>query len=188
MTRNFYYAKYFSNKQNLSQNYFALEPFQPAATIKKIYIQVSFKDLFFQTTDYVPYFLFILEFFSNIKVSYGFSKKDVSFWRLRKKAIVSLFITLRGSIVTHFLEKFVTFYFPKVVLVDNHDVVSIKNYLVFNISNFQYFNEFSSEIFKTQESILQLSQIKFKVIVVFNSYNNQNKYNALREFQVPFYF
>lgn len=188
MTRYSYYSKYFLKKKYNSQNNFILDSLQKTSNIDKVQIQVSFKDIFFKKNNYIPYISYLIEFFSTQKVMYGFSKSDISFWRLRKKDIVSLFITLKKQSILNFLEKFVSFYAPKIIIADNKQVISFKNYVSFDITDFQIFNEINTEIFKIQESKLNLSRINFKVIIIFKSDNKKDKLNCLREFQIPFYF
>lgn len=189
MTRYFYYSNFFAKKKAISQNNFQLYSNKPFQKIKKVQIQVSFKDIFFNIDKYIPYIVYLIEFFSNQKSTYGFSKSDVSFWRLRKKDIVSLFVTLRQEPIYNFIEKFVIFYSPKVLLNDNTiKVICNKNYVSFNITNFQFFNEVNTEIFKIQESKLKLSKLNIKVIVIFSSIKKKSKLNYLRDFQIPFYF
>lgn len=186
MFRYSYYSKYFLNKKYNSQNNFILKSQKNIPFIEKVQIQMSFKDVFFKKSNYIPYIIYLMEFFSNQKVMYGFSKSDVSFWRLRKKDLVSIFVTLRNQSIIIFLEKIVTFYIPKIMINDEKQIISHKNYISFDIKDFQIFNEINTEIFKIQESKLDISKVNFKVIIVFNTFNRDNKFNCLRDYQIPF--
>lgn len=177
-----YYSQYFIKKKIKSQN---LGLKKKAAYIKKIYIQISFKNTFFKTYNFLPYFRFIFSFLFNQKVIAGFSKQDVSFWSLRKTNIVSLYVTLRGKNLLIFLEKIVIFYFPKIIIFNKKKIFSYNNFISFHISDFVFFNEISTELFKIQES--KILGITIQVIFVFNSNDHQSKLNFLRNLKIPFY-
>jgi len=111
MNKFFYCYNFFFKKDVVTQFRFKDEFLLPF--FEKIIFQISFKKFFFKAFHLSAFFCFILEFLLVQKVSFNFSSMDLSFWFLRKKNLVSLFLSTRGKNLFFFLEKFIFFFFLK---------------------------------------------------------------------------
>jgi len=111
MNKFFYCYNFFFKKDVVTQFRFKDEFLLPF--FEKIIFQISFKKFFFKAFHLSAFFCFILEFLLVQKVSFNFSSMDLSFWFLRKKNLVSLFLSTRGKNLFFFLEKFFFFFFLK---------------------------------------------------------------------------
>lgn len=110
----------------------------------KTNIQISFKPQLFKHKKIV-FFMLLLEIIGKQKPIFFYSKKDVSLWRLRKKEIVGIGITLRSQNNWFFLDKFLMQILPMF----NNKGVTGKSYsqiLLFYLKNNFFFYELEKEI------------------------------------------
>lgn len=156
-----------------------------SCNLEKMVVQISFKDFFFKSSSFIPFFLFFIEFITYQKTKFGFSKKDVSYWRLRKKDNVSIYLTIQGKSIFFFIEKLVLFYFPKTIQADHGLFYINKNYIFCKLPNLFVMNELEYENIKIQSSKLSLSNFKITVIFIFDTNNHQSKVNCLRSLRIP---
>lgn len=179
MTSFNYYNKYFFKKKSAICR-------DNLAKLDKIIIQISFKDVFFKEFPYLSFILYFIEFLTFQKAKFGFSKTDVSFWRLRKKDNVSLYLTLNQKSIYLFIEKLNLFYFSKIAVMQKQKFFFIKkNFVVCTLPNIFILNEFEFENNRVQTSKLSLSNFKLNAIFIFNSSESLAKKNCLRAFKVP---
>jgi ribosomal protein L5 len=73
-----------------------------SCNLEKMVVQISFKDFLFKSSSFISFLLFFIEFITYQKTKFGFSKKDVSYWRLRKKDTVSVYLTIQGKSILFF--------------------------------------------------------------------------------------
>jgi ribosomal protein L5 len=148
-------------------------------------VQISFKDFLFKSSSFISFLLFFIEFITYQKTKFGFSKKDVSYWRLRKKDTVSVYLTIQGKSILFFIEKLVLFYFSKTIPIDQSFFYIDKNYIFCKLSNLFVINELEYESIKIQSSKLSLSNFKVAVIFIFDTEDPKRKVNCLRSLQIP---
>ena len=74
------------------------------SAFKKARVNFSYKDSSFSIKN-LENSIFLIEKLFGQKIFLSVSRKDVAFWRLRKKQLVALSITLQKNSVSRFLEK-----------------------------------------------------------------------------------
>ena len=159
------FIKFFVQKDYSSQ-FFIKQP-RDIPKFKKIIIQLSFANDHFKIPQSLGLFLILLEFLSQQKPTFSFSKKDVALWRLRKRDLVSVFVTLRGKRLLSLLERILITYFCRVRIVEINNIIFKDNVLFIKISDVIVFSEIEKELGNLQ----QQSSIKgciITCIVVFN--------------------
>jgi ribosomal protein L5 len=153
--------------------------------LNKIIVHFSFMPNFFKTAKVLPFCLFALEYLTGQKAVFSFSKKDVAVWRLRKKQLVSIYTTLRGTIIINFLEKFLfTFLiknkFFKVSALQN-------NAVVYEVQDFITFSELERESINIVKNNAAFKNYRLCIIVVFAEISKQQDASSffLNSFQFP---
>jgi len=106
----------------------------------KIVIQISFKQVLFNSKKHLLPAFFLLELISGQKPQLNFSKKDCSFLKVRKGSLVSISVTLHKHSLFLFLEKLVFFSFSKEK--------------PFNFFNSCFTDSFGNEAFSVKSSLL----------------------------------
>lgn len=175
---NFYYYNYFFRKKSNNCEGFS-------CNLKKVIVQVSFKDFFFKESGYLSFLLFFLEFLTFQKANFGFSKKDVSFWRLRKNDNVSLYLTLNQKSISFFIEKLNLFYLSKMVPQGLNFFFIKRNYILCSLPNIFILNELEYENLRVQASKIPLLNFKINLIFIFDTSEPLAKKNCLRSFKIP---
>lgn len=189
---NIFKKDFFSQENFFKKNFTKNKDKYPK--IEKVLIQFSFKRLNFKSNFYLMFFSFLMELITNQKTCFGFSKKDVTFWNVRKNNMVSIYITLRGLKLFSFLERLMMLYFP---YSDNYNNQKQKEFDIFNsttnknikglIIDFTKILEIENEINKHTDSLKNDKTTKFRVIIVFSkNHKPKNNMFLLNFFQIPF--
>ena len=134
--------------------------------LKKIIVQISFKPNFFKLSKIMAYSIFVLEYLTNQKATFSFSNKDVAAWRLRKKQLVSVFVTLRGVSMFSFFEKTLFTFFVKL---KNFNLVELRSQSATSlaINNYMSFTELEREAINLTKKNSFLGSYRISVIFVF---------------------
>jgi ribosomal protein L5 len=139
-----------------------------APQLKKIIVQISFKSNYFKLSKVLSYSLLVLEYLTNQKATFSFSKKDVAAWRLRKNQLVSVFVTLRGDSIFSFVEKTLFTLFPKI---SDHTFCELRSQSTASlvITDFIAFPELEREVINLTKKNSFFGSYKISMIFVFNS-------------------
>jgi ribosomal protein L5 len=128
--------------------------------IKKIYININFKNIFLEKNKIINSILF-LKLLLNKKIKINKLKKNNIFLKIKKNTIIDCKTILYKKTLFFFLEKFILFILPEI----NKIKLKKKNIINFKFNNILDFIEFKTEF------------IKFKNIPAINIslYTNNNK-------------
>ena len=145
--------------------------------LKKIIVQISFKSNYFKLAKIIAYSIFVVEYLTNQKATFSFSKKDVSAWRLRKKQLVSVFVTLRGVAMFSFFEKALFTFFVKL---KNFSLVELSSQSAtcLIINNYISFTELEREAINLTKKNSFLGNCRVSVIFVFNAKGKDSKFSS----------
>lgn len=115
--------------------------------IKKICINISFKNIFFEKNKLIDSVLF-LKLITNQKNKITKTGKKNIFLKIKKNSIIGCKITLRKNNLIIFLEKIIIFILPEL----NNIIINKKgkNNINFKFSNILDFIEFKKEFIKCQ--------------------------------------
>jgi ribosomal protein L5 len=138
--------------------------------LEKVIVHVSFKPNFFKLSKVLAYSLFILEYLTNQKAYFAFSKKDVSIWRLRKTQLVSIYCTLHKHTIFFFLEKFLFTFMPKLKHFSFVELSS-RTAVTVQIRNFMLFSELERESINMTKQNAFFKNYTVSVIFIFSSKN-----------------
>lgn len=146
--------------------------------LSSVIVQISFKSNFFNLTKTIAFIVFVLEFLTGQKPKFSYSKADVSYWKLRKKQLVSIHTTLKGPAMFFFIEKFLFTFLSKL---PNIFFITFPNSSAFCyfISNFIIFNELERESIGFNKKNSILSKFNISVTFVFEEFNIDTIKNSL---------
>lgn len=146
--------------------------------LDRVVVQISFKPNFFNVFKVIPFIVFVIEYLTNQKTKFSYSKSDVSYWKLRKKQIVALHVTLRGQRMNQFIEKFLYMLLPKV-----SKTITItfpkSNAFCYYIQNFILFSELERETILFNKKNANFCKYNIAVTFIFKDFYPQNVKNGL---------
>lgn len=126
--------------QNIAPNNISVFP------IEKIVFQFSLKHINFNSQFKLGFYYFFMELLSTQSPLFSFSKKDVSSWSVRKKDVVSIYVTLRGNSIQMFFKKISFLFFPRIKPFYSFSLkTGYKNGVVLLLKNISLFPEIERE-------------------------------------------
>ncbi len=182
VSRLFYSYKSVYKKSSVSQSIFTTRS-RSTSQIDRILLCFSFEPLFFRFSRFLPIIAFCYELFSYQRFSFVFSGKDIPQFSVRTNDLISLVVSLRGKSIFYFLERFNYLSCLRKLRFSHYKGFS-KNLCFQQVSLFSFFEDlpFPSSVFSG------LSNVDFKIIIIFRNDDIISNLNLLRFFQLPFSF
>lgn len=146
--------------------------------LDRVVVQISFKPNFFNVFKVIPFIVFVLEYLTGQKTKFSYSTSDVSYWKLRKKQIVAIHVTLRGQRMFLFIERFLFTLLPKL---SNTLVITFPNSNTFCyfIQNFILFSELERETILFNKKNANFCKFNMAITFVLKNFYPQNVKNGL---------